>query len=55
MSRYQPVRVVPPTLFDLGTLHTSGSERRSAIAADKGIATKLWGGIFIVEMVSCSP
>jgi uncharacterized RmlC-like cupin family protein len=49
MSPYHPVRIVPPTLFDRGTAQTPGSERLSAIAADKGIATKLWGGMFIVE------
>ena len=27
----------------------TSSERRSAIAADKGIATRLWGGILTVE------
>jgi uncharacterized RmlC-like cupin family protein len=49
MSRYQPVRIVQPALFDRGTAQTSGSERRSAVAVDKGIATTLWGGIFIVD------
>lgn len=49
MSRYKPVRIVPPALFDRGTFQTPGSERRSAIAADKGIATELWGGLFTVE------
>jgi uncharacterized RmlC-like cupin family protein len=49
MSRYQPVRIVPPALFDGGTVQTPGSQRRSAITTDKGIATTLWGGIFIVE------
>jgi len=49
MSRYQPVRIVQPALFDRGTAQTSGSEHRSAIAADLGIETTLWGGIFNVE------
>jgi uncharacterized RmlC-like cupin family protein len=49
MSREKSVRIVSPALFDQGTLQTPGSERRSAIAADRGIATRLWGGIFIVE------
>jgi uncharacterized RmlC-like cupin family protein len=30
-------------------VQTPGSERRAAIAADNGIATELWGGIFVVE------
>jgi uncharacterized RmlC-like cupin family protein len=49
MSQYPPVRIVRPAQFDRGTAQTPGSERRSAIAADNGIATKLWGGIFTVE------
>jgi uncharacterized RmlC-like cupin family protein len=49
MRRYQPVRIVQPALFDRGTAQTSGSERRSAITADKGIETKLWGGTFNVQ------
>jgi uncharacterized RmlC-like cupin family protein len=49
MSKYSPVRIVRPTQFDRGTAQTPGSERRSAIAADNGIATELWGGIFVVE------
>jgi uncharacterized RmlC-like cupin family protein len=48
MSKYSPVRIVRPTQFDRGTAQTPGSERRSAIAADNGIATELWGGIFVV-------
>jgi uncharacterized RmlC-like cupin family protein len=49
MSKYPPVRIVRPAQFDRGTAQTPGSERRAAIAADNGIATKLWGGIFVVE------
>jgi uncharacterized RmlC-like cupin family protein len=49
MSRYQPIRIIRPTLFDRGTAQTPGSERRAAIAADRGIETALWAGIFIVE------
>src|ERR1700739_2378430 len=49
MSRYQPIRVVKPAEFDRGTAQTPGSERRSAIAAETGVQTGLWGGIFIVE------
>jgi uncharacterized RmlC-like cupin family protein len=49
MSRYQPIRIVSPDHFDRQTAQTAGSERRAAIAADMGVATGLWGGIFIVE------
>jgi uncharacterized RmlC-like cupin family protein len=49
MSKYPPVRIVRPAQFDRGTAQTPGSERRAAIAADNGIATKLRGGIFVVE------
>jgi uncharacterized RmlC-like cupin family protein len=49
MRKYSPVRIVRPTQFDRGTAQTPGSERRSAIAANNGIATELWGGIFVVE------
>ena len=41
MSKYSPVRIVRPDQFDRGTAQTPGSERRAAIAADNGIATKL--------------
>ena len=49
MSKYSPVRIVRPDQFDRGTAQTPGSERRAAIAVDNGIATALWGGIFVVE------
>ncbi len=49
MSRYQPIRIVSPDQFDRGTAQTPGAERRAAIAADRGVATGLWGGIFVVE------
>ena len=49
MSQYPPIRIVRPAQFDRGTAQTPGKERRSAIAADNGVATELWGGIFIVE------
>jgi uncharacterized RmlC-like cupin family protein len=49
MSQYPPVRIVQPALFDRGTAQTPGSERRAAIATNNGIATVLWGGIFIVD------
>jgi uncharacterized RmlC-like cupin family protein len=49
MSQYRPVRIVQPAQFERGTAQTPGSERRAAVAVDNGIATRLWGGIFIVE------
>ena len=49
MSRYRPVRVIQPALFDRTTAQTPGSERRAAIAVENGVETALWGGIFIVE------
>lgn len=49
MSRYRPIRVIQPALFDRATAQTAGSERRAAIAVENGIETALWGGIFIVE------
>src|SRR5271168_5352868 len=49
MSQYQPIRIVRPAQFDRGTAQTPGSERHSAIAVENGIATTLWGVIFIVE------
>jgi uncharacterized RmlC-like cupin family protein len=49
MSKYSPIHIVRPAQFDRGTAQTPGSERRSAIAADNGIASTLWGGIFAVE------
>jgi uncharacterized RmlC-like cupin family protein len=49
MSQYRPVRIIQPALFNRGTAQTPGSERRSAIAADTGVDTALWGGIFVIE------
>jgi uncharacterized RmlC-like cupin family protein len=49
MSNYSPIRIVRPAQFDRATAQTPGSERRAAIAVDNGIATELWGGIFVVE------
>lgn len=49
MSRYHPLRIIQPALFNRATTQTPGSERRSAITVDMGIQTALWGGIFIVE------
>jgi uncharacterized RmlC-like cupin family protein len=49
MPSFPPVRVVHPGEFDGGTAQTPGSQRRAAITPDLGVATGLWGGIFIVE------
>jgi uncharacterized RmlC-like cupin family protein len=49
MNSYPPVRIVPPAQFDTQTAQTPGSERRAAIAADLGIASAQWGGLFVVE------
>src|SRR5258708_27945452 len=35
--------------FDRNTAQTPGSERHAAIARDLGIATGMWGGVFVVE------
>lgn len=49
MSRYLPLSVVRPDAFDPGTAQTPGSLRLAAIAANRGISTGLWGGMFLVE------
>jgi uncharacterized RmlC-like cupin family protein len=46
---YQPIRVVRPNEFDTGTAQTPGSQRFAAIHANAGIASPMWGGIFVVE------
>jgi uncharacterized RmlC-like cupin family protein len=49
MNPCQPIRIIPSAFLDRGTAQTPGSERRSAIAADRGIDTAIWGGLFTVE------
>lgn len=49
MSLSNPIRIVRPDQFDLGTAQTSGSQRRAAIAPEVGVTSALWGGIFEVE------
>lgn len=49
MSDSNPIRIVRPDQFDLGTTQTSGSQRRAAIAPEVGVTSALWGGIFEVE------
>jgi uncharacterized RmlC-like cupin family protein len=46
---YAPVRIVSPVAFDEGTAQTPGSLRQAAIAAEVGVSSKLWGGLFTVE------
>jgi uncharacterized RmlC-like cupin family protein len=43
------IRIVTPSNFDADTAQTPGSQRLTAIARDRGIATGLWAGIFKVE------
>jgi uncharacterized RmlC-like cupin family protein len=43
------VSVVHPGEFRADTAQTAGSLRMSAIAADHGISSSLWAGVFIVE------
>lgn len=45
MSKDNPIRIVHPEEFDLGTAQTPGSQRLAAIAVNSA----LWGGIFEVE------
>jgi uncharacterized RmlC-like cupin family protein len=49
MSTFAPIRIVSPSQFNIGTAQTPGSERRAALARDQGVATGLWGGLFIVQ------
>lgn len=43
------ISVVHPAELSSATQQTPGSLRMSAIAAGNGIASSLWGGIFVVE------
>jgi uncharacterized RmlC-like cupin family protein len=43
------IRVVRADQFDRGTAQTPGSERRAAIAAEVGVTSAIWGGLFEVE------
>ncbi len=43
------VSVVHPREFSAETQQTSGSQRKSAIAAMNGIASSLWAGVFEVD------
>ncbi len=43
------ISVVTPSEFDRGTSQTPGSERLAAISVSQGIASSIWGGLFVVE------
>jgi uncharacterized RmlC-like cupin family protein len=43
------IRIVTPSGFDADTAQTRGSQRLTAVARNRGIATGLWAGIFTVE------
>ena len=45
MSTSNPIRIIHPEEFDLGTAQTPGSQRLAAISVNSA----LWGGIFEVE------
>jgi uncharacterized RmlC-like cupin family protein len=49
MRKSNPIRIVRPDQFDLGTDQTPGSQRRAAIASEVGVTSALWGGTFEVE------
>lgn len=42
------ISIVTPRAFDPGTSQTPGSERLAAISASHGIASPMWGGLFVV-------
>lgn len=43
------ISIVHPEQFSASTAQTSGSQRLAAIHADGGVASSMWGGIFVVE------
>jgi uncharacterized RmlC-like cupin family protein len=49
MSKSNPIRIVRPDQFDLGTAQTPGSQRAAEIAPEVGVTSALWGGLFEVE------
>jgi uncharacterized RmlC-like cupin family protein len=49
MSTSNPIRIVRPDQFYLGTAQTPGSRRAAAIAREVGVTSALWGGLFEVE------
>src|ERR1700681_2146982 len=48
MNSSAAIHIVSPADFDRGTAQTPGSERRAAIAPALGIASAIWGGLFVV-------
>ena len=49
MNSPAAIHIVSPDEFDRGTAQTLGSERRAAIAPERGIRSAIWGGVFEVE------
>lgn len=51
MSEHPPVsiRIVTPDHFHSNTKQTYGSVRQAAIGAESGVASQMWGGVFLVE------
>jgi len=49
MNSSAAIHIVSPSEFDQGTAQTPGSERFAAIAPALGIASAIWGGLFVVE------
>lgn len=43
------IRVVRPEQFNSATAQTSGSKRTAAVYPGAGIASPMWGGLFLVE------
>lgn len=48
MNAQPGISIVTPEFFDPGTSQTPGSERLAAISENHGIATPMWGGLFVV-------
>ena len=48
VTKYSPIRIVGPALFEQGTAQTPGSVRLAAVAPQQGIQSALWGGLFEV-------
>ena len=46
---FASIHIVHPDQFNSSTKQTSGSVRQAAIAAQLGISSRMWGGVFLVE------
>jgi len=46
---FTSIHIVHPDQFNSSTKQTSGSVRQAAIAAQLGISSRMWGGVFLVE------